>query len=470
MTSKTDCKLVTGRNTISYISSFRAGRPFVVLLALLFFLVSYVGRAQSTDGVLRLTLGEAVELSRKNNFTNRISEREVEIAQQKFRKSNALFLPSISIEQSLMSTDNPLNVFGFLLRQENVTTADFDPAFLNDPEQRENFSTSVNIQQPLINPAKMVGRSALKDRLKASRQISERTQNVTDFRVKQTYYQLVLSKRKAAIVDTALTAAQANREQAKDFFEQGVITKADYLAAEVRLKQLMSKKSEADNEKRLSEIQLRYLLGLEDSVRVQPVDKLEMMQVHAGEVNYEMVNNTRSDMKALGYQIDATRKSLTASKLNFTPSLNLFGSYEWNDESLYRFGASNYLIGATLKWNLFSGFKNVSSLRQSKAELEKAKLTYRDRSLQNRVEIETALRNLQDARTQVELAKTSVEQSEESYRIRFDRYRQGMENISDLLSAEAMLAETKLQHAAAVYRYNVQALKLELLLEQDIAH
>jgi outer membrane protein TolC len=85
------------------------------------------------------------------------------------------------------------------------------------------------------------------------------------------------------------------------------------------------------------------------------------------------------------------------------------------------------------------------------------------------VEVASELNSLQTSREQVEIAQTTVEQAKESYRIRHNRYEQGMERMSDLLSAEATLSQSKLQLASALFNYNVQVAKLELLLEKNLA-
>jgi len=127
------------------------------------------------------------------------------------------------------------------------------------------------------------------------------------------------------------------------------------------------------------------------------------------------------------------------------------------------------MIGATLQWDLFKGFKNVGSIQQSQAQLSKVRLQYQDHLRQNRMELQSERRSLQTAREQVQIARTTVAQARESYRIRHNRYKQGMQNMSDLLMAEATLSQSKLKLAAALFQYNVQLAKLEYLLEQNLS-
>ncbi len=461
---------LTLRNREAYILR---GQLLVVLLLLLVVLFSPVALiAQGTVQVskLHLTLEEALEMARDNNIHIRMADEDVNIVRSQYRETNALFLPQVTFEETAISTNNPLNVFGSKLRQEVVTAADFDPTLLNNPGDYENYTTSISVRQPLINPSGFLGRGAIKNQLESTRLQKVRTQEYIDFQVKQTWYQLILVQRRVGIIDTAMTAAKSNFEQARDFFDQGMINRADLLAAEVRIKQLRNDRTEIRNMRETTQRRLAYLLGVEEDINITPAGTLKMKQVPDVDVNFTALNRTRSDMMALDNQIEASKKKLTSMKFNFVPSVNLFGSYEWNDDTLFGTEASNYLVGATLKWDLFKGFENVASIQRSRAELSKAKLQYQDNVLQNRVEISSALRSMETAREQVDIAEATVEQAGESYRIRRNRYEQGMERMSDLLMAEASLAQSKLQLASALFDYNVQTAKLEYLLEQDLTN
>jgi outer membrane protein TolC len=157
-----------------------------------------------------------------------------------------------------------------------------------------------------------------------------------------------------------------------------------------------------------------------------------------------------------------------SSKFSFLPSLNAFGSYEFNDKVLLGTRGESYFVGATLKWDLFSGFSKAGKVMQSRAELKIAEVAYRSRSLKTRMEIKQARRSVKQAQKQFDFADASVEQAAEDFRIRSDRYQQGMETTSDLLQAEARLSQARLQRLNTLYQYNISIARLELLLEQEL--
>ncbi len=107
---------------------------------------------------------------------------------------------------------------------------------------------------------------------------------------------------------------------------------------------------------------------------------------------------------------------------------------------------------------------------ESKAELRKAEIAYENRAFKNKLEIRQAKRSIKQAQTQLNFAESSVEQAAEDFRIRNDRYEQGMEKTTDLLAAETKLAQARFQRLNALYQYYESLATLELLLEKDLSY
>jgi outer membrane protein TolC len=426
-------------------------------------------RDANNQNIREMSLEEALSIVEKENFQIHMATSDIEITRSQYRQTNAVFLPQISLEETGVSTNDPLNVFGFKLKQEIVTTADFNPVLLNDPDPYENFTTKLQIQQPLFNPDQLFRRNAVKNQLRAAEEQLKGTTSYARFQVKDTYYQLLLINERLSVIKISLKAAQINEERARDLHEQGMISKADFLAASVRVRDLESRQSEAEDQLQLIQENLRYLLGMGEEIVIKTTDSLRMVSVSVASItNDHAVEN--STLKALQYQIEAAEEMVKSSKFSFVPSLNAFGSYEFNDDVAFGTRGENYFVGATLKWHLFSGFSNAGKVMQSRAELKKAKVAYRSQSLKTRMEIKQAGRSVIQAQKQFSFAEASAEQAAEDFRIRLNRYEEGMETTSDLLLAEARLSQTRLQRLNALYQYNISLATLELLLEQDITN
>lgn len=445
-------------------------RTLILPVLLLFFIVRPMTAQDMREvpEVRKMSLQEVLAITEEANFQIRMAESEIDKVRSQYRQTHATFLPQISVEETGVYTNDPLNVFGFKLKQETVTQADFNPARLNAPDPYENFTTKLELRQPILNADMLYKRNAVKNQLNAAEEQLEGTIEYARFQVKDTYYQLILTYDRLSVVEKSLKAARENERQAKDFFEQNMISKADYLAANVRVLELESQQSRVSDQLQSVQDNLRYLLGMDENVKIEPADSMQVRPVL--DENIDAENATNSQIEALKYRVSAARKMLQSAKLNFVPSLNFFGSYEFNDDNLLGTQGESYMIGATLKWNLFSGFSNVGKIMESRADLKKAELAYESKVFKNKLEIEQAQRSLEQAQTQLNFAESSVEQAREDFRIRSNRYEQGMEETTDLLSAEAKLAQAQLQRLDAIYQYNLSLATLELLLEREIAY
>ena len=417
---------------------------------------------------LRLSLQEALDQATRQNFAVRQAQADWHAARAEAHKARAVFLPQLSIAEMGTATNDPLNVFGFKLKQEIVTQADFNPALLNDPDRISHFSTRFEVQQPVLNADGFFEYQAAQAYARAGQQGWQRSRHYVDFQVKQAYYGLVLARRSLGVLDSALVAARANRDQAQQFFDQGLITRADLLEADVRLLDLESKRTSASAGIRNASDQIRYLLGIDDAVEIIPTDAFEPFAFENNPVDYEQVNNSRSDMVALRHKTEAARHMVKASRLKFLPRLNVFGAYERNDETPFGGHGVNWGIGAMLQWNLFSGFKQIGGVERTRAEWQKARLAYEDQALKNQVEIEAARRSIEETRQQRGLVQAAIRQARENLRIRQDRYGQGLEKTTDVLNAEITLANQRLAALQTRYRYYVSIFQLELLLEQPL--
>jgi outer membrane protein TolC len=420
------------------------------------------------EKVRELSLKRALSLAESNNYEVRKAQKAVKVKEANFRKTNATFLPQISLEERGVTTTDPLNTFGFTLKQEAISEADFSPARLNDPDRTDFFSTQLTFKQPLVNVDGMLQREAMNHKRQASEEKLNRTRYHTRFKIKKTYYRLSLLEERVNVLDSALGAARAHRKQARDYMEQGMINRADFLAAEVRVLNLENDLSEARNHYRHAQEQLRYQLGIEEAVKLKLTDSLQKGPQPPEPSDIDQVNRTRSDMQALKHRVKASQAMLNASQMKFLPSINAMGRYGLYDDNPFGSSGQNYMVGVSLKWDLFKGFENVAGWQESQAILEKAKIARRQQANQNRVQIKDAYRSAKQALERIEKSQASVQQASENLQLRADQYNQGMGNTTDLLDAEVKLQKSRMRRLKALYTYNVNLARLELLLEKNL--
>jgi len=454
-------------------------RPFVasdvlsVLLVVVLLVAGWVPTAASQTSpavadTLSLSLEEALQRVRTESFSVRTAEAEQRAARARKQQSMAVFLPRVTAAEEAATTTDPLNAFGFKLRQEAVTQADFAPGTLNDPERTDNFTTRIQVEQPLLNLDGFFERRAASRAVRAARERTKRTREVMAFQVKKAYFGLILAREQLDVIDAALAAARKNARQAENLFQEGLITRADVLAARVRVLDLESRRAEAASRRSTAADQLRFLLGIDIPVPIHATDALTQEAPPQDTLTAAAANRRRSDMQALRHRADAARQQVRARWTAFVPRLNARGTYAWNDDTAFGTDAAGYTVGASLTWSLFDGFRQIGRAHQAEAELRRAEIALERQALKNEVEITEAQRDLAATRQRIRQTEAAVEQAEESLRIRSDRYAEGLERTSDLLQAEATLAERRLARLQALYRHNITLYRLELLTERTL--
>lgn len=421
--------------------------------------------AQVPD-TLALSVQEAIARAQADNYQVRTAAAETDAAQAGARRTLATFLPQVSAAQRATATTDPLNAFGFLLKQETITEANFAPDVLNDPARAENYATEVTVQQPVFNPGGFFERRAATRQARAAGLGAERTAEVVRFRVRTQYYNLVLARERLSVVATALSAARSNASRAEDLLDQGMLTEADVLAARVRVLELEADQTEMQAAVEDATGQLQYLLGIEDQTPITPTDDLPGALDTPVQIDVRAVNDERSDMRALRLERDAAAQRLKAARAAFLPAINAQGSYQWNDAVPFGTQGQNWTVGLSLNWTIFGGLEQVGGVQEAQANRRVSSLAVRDRALQNEIEIEAALRALRTSRERIDQTEAVAAQARAALRLRSDRFDQGLEGTTELLNAETQLANSELAALQAQYTHAMNRFRLELLTEQ----
>jgi outer membrane protein TolC len=175
------------------------------------------------------------------------------------------------------------------------------------------------------------------------------------------------------------------------------------------------------------------------------------------------ITENRKDFLAMDKSSQAYKNMLQSTKYGFLPRLNAFGSYELYDKNILGTSAQGYLVGAQLSWNVFDGYKTIGKFDKAKADFQKAEIETDQYKKQSQMELGKTNRQLKDAENKVNLSQLAFEQSKEAYRIRQNRFTQGLEKTTDLLQSETQMIQKELEQLQAVFEYNFTKQYLQFL-------
>lgn len=407
----------------------------------------------SAQDTIRISKSNLEQKINSQNLQVKLAEAEVNSAKADLLMSRAAHLPNVTASYTGISTNNPLMAFGSKLNQERVVMEDFNPAKLNDPDNIFNFATKLEVQQPIFNKDAVYMKKAGEVKVDVLNLKKERTEDYLKFELNKAYMQLQMAYKAVEVLEEAKSTVLANKKVIDNYYKNGMIQKSDVLDMNVRVAEIESQIQFAKSNVNNASDYIYFLLDENADGKVfEPTEKLTYQENIL--LDRPKLNVDRKDLQAYRKSLEAYDHLIKSSEAKFLPRVNAFGSFELYDNKPYEFNANGYLVGVQVAWNVFDGMKSKSEIEKQKAELLKSQTEIKQYQKQSELELNKSYRQVLDADNKVNLTKQAWEQSAEAYRIRKNRYAQGLEKASDILNAETLMSKKELEYQQAIFEYN----------------
>lgn len=413
-----------------------------------------------------ISLDNVMNNVKSKNLSLKINEENLNISKAQYRESLGAILPQLSISHQGFRTNNPVFAFGSRLNQGIFSQNDFDVNALNNPDAITNFTTTFQVAQPLLNIDKLIQRKAANYAFKAQEFQNNYMTSALLLKTQTLFMQLQLTYESQKVIEETVEMVQKNYEQANNFYNEGLIQKADLLAAQIRLSEVKTQSQSVQQSiKNLSD-QLKQLMQDDTKDILKPTDSLTVISLWTGDDLDDDSNLNTSDVQAFELKKQSYDKLYQAQKYSFLPTLNAFGQFQYFDDEIFGTSSDNYFFGAELKWDLFKGYTRIANLQKQKAEAEKVRLEQQNYIQEKKNDIKESIRAIELAEQQMNTQKIAVEQSDEAFRIVNNRYQEGLEKTTDLLAAETRYSNIQLAYLQSVFNYNYNLLYYQFLTEK----
>lgn len=433
------------------------------------FLLSIPGLlfAQQAQQLSPLTLQQAVNIALEKNPERKAALADTRAASADVKEARSFLLPHVTFSETATRGNDPVYVFGSKLRQQRFTAADFALNVLNTPNPFGNFATRFGGTWNLFDSFgswRAVNRA---DRMKdaAGHQL-ERTDQEIIFRVVDYYYGVLLAKKQLEVSEQSMKTAQAILDRSKDRFESGVVVESDLLSVRVRLATRKQELIRAQNNLALARAQLSTSMGVPTENEFDPAEALAERNLPATTLEEAEKNamEMRPDLERIRSEEAAQQQSVSIAKSSFGPRVNAFAGWEADNPTFVAGGGgNNWLAGIEVQFDLFEGGAKRARLSHERAVQEKVSAVRGMATDATRLEVRRAYYDLDSARQQVEVARATIAESQESLRINQNRYDSGLSTITDLLSAEEAARRSQTDYWEALYRYHTGYANLELV-------
>lgn len=397
--------------------------------------------AQSTSPH-RLTLQEAIGMALQQNLSVRVASAEAaELEGTRDRRRSSL-LPHVNANA--------------LANRQNIDLAAMGISFPEVPPvvgPFGHYDFRVSASQPLIDRRAYHNWKASTDQEDAAK-LSY--QDARDEVIRQAAGLYLDAEASAAEVEAAasrVSTSQTLEKLARDQHAQGLATGVDELRAQVQLARDQQTLLQARNAYSTSLLALaRYLglspgtpLALAETLKFHPVDSTDPGQV----LNAAL--EARPDYAALQKQRAALGEQLKASRARYLPTLSVNGDYGAIGRGLGSLAGTGEIEG-TLSVTLFDRDRPGEKV-ELQNQMKRLDAQIEDLNHEIEQELRKATLDLESTENQVTVAEEAVKLAERELSLAQDRFRSGVTDNIEVVTAQASLASAQDDRITALARH-----------------
>ncbi len=282
--------------------------------------------------------------------------------------------------------------------------------------------------------------------------------------VRQQFYQVILNKALIGVQEESVRLLESQLKDQQNRFEAGTVPRFNVLQAEVALANQQPALISARNNFRISQLTFAKTLGLDFDPRrgedpgIECVGELVYQPRDIGlEDAIQMAKEMRPFLKEQNANVRNQRAQVGVAVGGLFPTVNANAAWEWasspftSDVSQVNQG---WFWGASGTWNIFDGAATIGRIKQQRALLSQAQITFDDSVRQVELEVQQAYANLVRDRETIQSQEKTVEQAKEAFRLASARLGAGAGTQLDVLNAQVALTQAQSTLLQALYSYN----------------
>lgn len=263
------------------------------------------------------------------------------------------------------------------------------------------------------------------------------------YNVDAAYWQVVSLCAKQKLARSYVELVQKLDDDVKAMVNEGVATRANQLAVDVKLNEANVDMTKVDNGVTLSRMLLAQLCGLPVNTQMTLADEgRDELNIALAPTNYNLdeVYSKRHDVRSLELATKIYDKQVKVARSEMMPKLAAVAALHATNPNSYngfenRFGAA-FSVGAMLKVPLWhwGGLSNKVKVAQVEANVKRLELDEAKEKIA--LQISQAAFRHQEAYKTFDATKANLAQADENLRIAGIAFREGMGTIDEVLAAQ----------------------------------
>jgi outer membrane protein TolC len=290
-------------------------------------------------------------------------------------------------------------------------------------------------------------------------QVDEQRLQIT-YLVEQRFYELVRARRSLSVLTEAAARSRDQADFTQRLFEGGRGTQADVYAARANRDNDEVARLGQERVVELARVDLALGIGLDPSEPLTVVEPPRIMddpaQPPAAQEAVTRALQNRPSIRAASLTVEANRKTASAAKGDYWPSLSVQG--QWSRNAVDDLGILTHAPGrdslasasVNLQWNVFSGFLTDANVRKAEITALSSEVDLVNGRRNVASDVEKAVAQLATARAQARVAVQAEQNAQDGLRLARTRQEVGVGTQLEVRDAELKLTQAQLSRVGAL--------------------
>jgi outer membrane protein len=285
--------------------------------------------------------------------------------------------------------------------------------------------------------------------------------------VRTGYFDLVLAGQLVSIAEEAYRLADDQLRQVQLFRQQGTVSDFDVLRAQVERDNLEPGIIEAENARRLAELNLKRIINIPAAQPIEAVTPIEPLLLQ--DIDREPLREAllrRSGLRALDELVSARESAIRIARGGRLPSVGVAGNFSYQGfpdgfvprETTWR---RDWSLSVQVSMPIFDGQRTSGEIGQARAELRQAELQRAQVQETFEIELEAALGDFEAARAQIAARRATVGEARRAVELVELRFRTGLSTQLEISDARLLLQRAQVNEAQALSAYVTALARLE---------
>lgn len=437
------------------------------------------------SGVPRFTLHEAILTALRQNPSIQIARQEIERTKGLYIQMRAEALPQIGSTGSFQDTDPHLQVNHG--GPEDAPTPTPTPGGTPPPGSssfsgvERQYNVRIQATQVIFAGGRIISQIRAADFTRDSSYYAFR--NAIDqvvATVRQQFYQVLLNRALIGVQEESVNLLKSQLQDQTNRFDAGTVPRFNVLQAQVALSNQYPNLILAQNNYRISQLQLAKTLGLDFDPARGDGPPLEAI----GELRYqprrmplamaiEVAKERRPFLKQQKAIVLGNAEQVRVARAGFFPQINATGGSEVRSSAFNedpRHVSSGYIFGATGTWAIWDWGATYGQVKQARAVLEQSKITLDDAGRQVELEVQQSDSNLKQSAELVRATEQSVGQAEEALRLASARLSAGAGTQLEVLNSRVEVTLAQSNRLQALYAYNTALAEFDRVTATEVTY